>query len=115
MKARHGKKRIVSPSLLKQLSKLEEKIQAKGIKIRYEKLEAGGFKPKSGLCKVKGEVYLFIDKRKSPQERKEILLDYANQDILFGHLSEEQGQLKPQPLRGKISFFKDPPLQDHEA
>gem|GEM_PF-1481018 len=114
MKRSQQKKKKRSPALLDELSQVEQEIQAKGIKIRYERLEAGGLKLKSGLCRVKGQVYLFIDKRKSPQERLEILLDYALQDIPLRNIAEQIEPDGSNISRNKEPGHSGPRVADHE-
>ena len=55
------------------LRELEQKVAQKGIQIHYDKLETAGLKLKGGLCKVRGEIHLYIDRRKSIEEKIAIL------------------------------------------
>ena len=57
------------------LVELEELAARKGVQVHYDRLEAAGLKLKGGICKIRGEHHLFIDKRKSPAERVDILRD----------------------------------------
>ncbi|MBW1731151.1 MAG: hypothetical protein JRH08_10885 [Deltaproteobacteria bacterium] len=68
------KKKDPSPKELT-LRRLEERVAQKGIQIHYDKLETAGLKLKGGLCKIKGEIHLFIDRRKSIEEKIGILTD----------------------------------------
>ena len=67
------KKKISQKELT--LRELEEKVSQKGIQIHYDKLETAGLKLKGGLCKVRGEIHLYIDRRKSIEEKIAILTD----------------------------------------
>ncbi len=53
------------------VSELEAVAQKKGIRVAYEALagEVGG----GGLCKVKGEYRIIVDKRATPGERASLL------------------------------------------
>ncbi|HDM10658.1 MAG: hypothetical protein JRI39_02310 [Deltaproteobacteria bacterium] len=57
------------------LRELEQKVAQKGIQIHYDKLETAGLKLKGGLCKIRGEIHLYVDKRKSIEEKIAILTD----------------------------------------
>lgn len=52
---------------------LEEVAQKKSIKVSYEAL--GGELGAGGLCKVKGEYRLIVDKRATPSERVAMLAE----------------------------------------
>ncbi|RLB43187.1 MAG: hypothetical protein DRH12_03660 [Deltaproteobacteria bacterium] len=73
-KAPSSKKRGPSRKELT-LRELEQRVAQKGIQIHYDKLETAGLKLKGGLCKVKGEIHLYVDKRKSIEEKIAILTD----------------------------------------
>ncbi len=75
------KKNVPSPAVQSKLNELEEKATQKGIEIHYDLLEAAGLKLKGGLCKIKGEYHLFIDKRKPASEIIEILQDYVDHTL----------------------------------
>jgi hypothetical protein len=70
-----GKKQIASSSLQDRLSQLEEQAAQKNIFVHYDLLEAAGLKLKGGICKIKGEYHLFVDRRKSIADKIEILQD----------------------------------------
>ena len=72
------------PALQAKLSELEEKAIQKGFRVHYDLLEAAGLKLKGGLCKIKGEYHLFIDKRKSAADKIEVLEDYLTQALPEG-------------------------------
>jgi hypothetical protein len=46
-----------------------------GIKVRYENLAASGPTGGGGLCKLKGDWCVIIDKKTAPSERASILTD----------------------------------------
>lgn len=73
-----GKKQVASSSLQDQLSQLEEHAAQKNIYVHYDLLEAAGLKLKGGICKIKGEYHLFVDRRKSIADKIEILQDSLN-------------------------------------
>jgi hypothetical protein len=54
---------------------LETAAQKLGVKVRYENLAAAGPTGGGGLCKVKGEWWIIIDKKTAPSERASILCD----------------------------------------
>jgi hypothetical protein len=54
---------------------LETAAQQLGVKIRYETLVASGPTGGGGLCKVKGEWCVIMDKKTAPSERASILCD----------------------------------------
>ena len=75
------KKETSPPALQNRLSEMEEKAAQKGIRIHYDLLEAAGLKLKGGMCKIKGEYHLFIDRRKSTADKIEILQDCLNKPL----------------------------------
>jgi hypothetical protein len=46
-----------------------------GIKVRYDALTTGAATGSGGLCKVKGQWWVIMDKKASPSERASILAD----------------------------------------
>ena len=73
-----NKRKAVPSSLQDRLSELEEQAAQKNIFIHYDLLEAAGLKLKGGVCKIKGEYHLFVDRRKSIADKIEILQDYLH-------------------------------------
>jgi hypothetical protein len=73
------RKKSSSPAQEGRLTDLEEKVARRGIQIHYDRLEAAGLKLKGGICKVRGEYHLFLDKRKSTVEKIDILEDCLSQ------------------------------------
>ncbi|MCD6560857.1 MAG: hypothetical protein J7L16_03745 [Deltaproteobacteria bacterium] len=73
---RAKKKKAVPPALQNRLSELEEQAAQMGFQVHYDLLEAAGLKLKGGICKIKGEYHLFIDRRNSTIDRIDILKDY---------------------------------------
>ena len=72
-------KKKIPPALQDKLTELEEQLAQKGLQVHYDLLEAAGLKLKGGLCKIKGEYHLFIDRRKSAADKIEILQDHIDQ------------------------------------
>jgi hypothetical protein len=54
---------------------LETAAQHLGVKVRYESLVASGPTGGGGLCKIKGDWCIIIDKKTAPSERASILCD----------------------------------------
>jgi len=54
---------------------LETAAQQLGVKVRYETLVASGPTGGGGLCKIKGDWCVIIDKKTAPSERASILCD----------------------------------------
>ena len=54
---------------------LEAAAQQLGVKVHYDTLVASGPTGGGGLCKVKGEWRVIIDKKTAPSERASILVD----------------------------------------
>jgi hypothetical protein len=54
---------------------LEGAAQQLGVKVRYENLVSSGPTGGGGLCKVKGDWCVIIDKKTAPSERASILSD----------------------------------------
>ncbi len=67
-----------SPALRDRLSQLEQSLVQRGIHIHYDLLEAAGLKLKDGICQIRGEYHLFVDRRKPIADKIEILQDYLN-------------------------------------
>lgn len=76
-----SKRKKTSSALQAKLSELEEKAARKGLQVHFDLMEAAGLKLKSGICKIKGEYHLFIDKRKPAADKIEILQDYIAQPL----------------------------------
>lgn len=91
------KKKASPPALQNRLSEMEEKAAQKRIYIHYDLLEAAGLKLKGGMCKIKGEYHLFIDRRKSTADRIEIL-----RDCLGNPLPEDIPECKISAVSGNI-------------
>jgi len=75
------KKKALTTALQNRLSELEEKAAHRGIHVHYDLLEAAGLKLKGGICKIKSEHHLFIDKRKSATDKIEFLQDYIDHPL----------------------------------
>jgi len=68
-----------SPALQKRLTELEELAAQKGIQIHYDLLEAAGLKLKGGICTIRGEYHIFVDRRKSTADIIDFLQDHLTQ------------------------------------
>ncbi len=62
-----------SHALQNRLAELEKKAGQEGIHLHYDMLQAAGLKLKGGLCRIRDEYHLFIDKRKTTNDRIELL------------------------------------------
>ncbi|OPX41299.1 MAG: hypothetical protein DRG82_02330 [Deltaproteobacteria bacterium] len=71
-----NKKEKTLPAIEAKLARLEEIALERGIQVHYDRLEAAGLKLKGGICTVRGERHLFIDRRKSIAEKIGLLEDY---------------------------------------
>ena len=76
---KYSKKKKIPSALQNKLSDLEEQLAKRGLQVHYDLLEAAGLKLKGGICKIKGEYHLFIDRRKSAADKIETLEDYIDQ------------------------------------
>jgi hypothetical protein len=54
---------------------LESAATELGVRVRYEALSAGGLAGGGGLCRVKGQWLVILDKKSSPAERAAMLAD----------------------------------------
>jgi hypothetical protein len=54
---------------------LETAASQLGVKVRYDALTAGAVVSAGGLCRVKGQWWVIIDKKSSPSERASILAE----------------------------------------
>lgn len=74
----------ISSKFLVRLTALEDRVAEKGIQIHYDRLEAAGLKLQGGLCALRGKYHLFVEKRKSPEEKIAFLEEYLEE-----HFPEE--------------------------
>lgn len=77
-----------------------------GVKVRYEAMAASGPTGGGGLCKVKGDWCVIIDKKTAPSERASILTDaLATLDTDKVELPEKVRELLSQrrAALGKVS------------
>ena len=70
-----------SPALQDRLAELENTASKKGIQVHYDRLEAAGLKLKGGICSVKGNYHIFVDKRKSTADKIDFLENHLNNPI----------------------------------
>jgi hypothetical protein len=62
--------------LLQELESIAEKLS---ISVRYDDLMGADFKVKGGLCKLKGENVIIMDKKMPPRERIDLLVRALSQ------------------------------------
>ena len=81
---------------------LEELAAALGVQVRYEGLGASGVGSTGGLCKVRGEHWLIIDKKSTPSERVAMLVDalatFEGADAQLGALAAKHGERIPEKV-----------------
>lgn len=63
------------------LQDLEAKANALGIQVHYDRLEAAGLKLKEGLCRVRGQYHIYIEKRKATSEKVDSLIELLDQPL----------------------------------
>ena len=80
MKSRK-KRKAPSPALQNRLNELENMAAEKGIQIHYDLLEAAGLKLRGGICSVRGEYHIFVDRRKSTSDVIEFLQDHLMRPV----------------------------------
>jgi hypothetical protein len=61
------------------LSFLEETCRRLGVSVRYERLEGADTLIQDGLCRIKGQSFLFIDRRRTVREKVYILAEAVGQ------------------------------------
>jgi len=61
------------------LQELEEIVEKLSIAIRYDDLMGTDFKIKGGLCKLRGENVIIMDRRTPPRERIDLLVRALSQ------------------------------------
>jgi hypothetical protein len=78
-----SKTRGKSPSsaLQDRLAELEDTASERGIQVHYDRLEAAGLKLKGGICSIKGDYHIFVDKRKSTADKIDFLQNHLNDPI----------------------------------
>jgi hypothetical protein len=88
------KQKTPSPALQKRLAELEDMATAKGIQLHYDLLEAAGLRLKGGICTIRGEYHMFVDKRKSTADIIEFLQDHLTQPLSLNvsEITEETAQ-----------------------
>ena len=70
-----------SPALQNRLTELEDTASKRGIQVHYDRLEAAGLKLKGGICSIKGDYHIFIDKRKSTADKIDFLQDHLSDPV----------------------------------
>ena len=75
------KRKAPSPALQHRLAELEDMAATKGIQIHYDLLEAAGLKLKGGMCTIRGEYHIFVDRRKPTADIIDFLQDHLTQPL----------------------------------
>ena len=70
-----------SSALEKRLAELEAQAAERGIRVHYDRLEAAGLKLRGGICSLRGDRHLFIDKRKSTADKINLIKDHIGVSI----------------------------------
>ena len=70
-----------SPDLQNRLAELEDRASERGIQVHYDRLEMAGLKLKGGICSIKGDYHIFVDKRKSTADKIDFLQDHLSAPI----------------------------------
>ncbi|HUU80335.1 MAG TPA: hypothetical protein VMW90_02720, partial [Acidobacteriota bacterium] len=73
--------KTVPLELQNRLTELETRAAQKAICIHYDLLEAGGLKLKGGICKIKGQYHLFVDRRKSIADKIDFIEGYMENPL----------------------------------
>ena len=75
------KEKSTSPDLQNRLAELEDTASKRGIQVHYDRLEAAGLKLKGGICSIKGDYHIFVDKRKSTADKIDFLQNHLSKPI----------------------------------
>jgi len=71
-----------APSALAlRLSALEQEVGRRGIVLHYDRLEAAGLRLKGGLCRIRGEYHLFLERRSTTLERVQFLEEFLDRPL----------------------------------
>ena len=86
---------------------LEAAANQLGVKVRYETLAAAGPTGGGGLCKVKGEWFIIMDKKTAPSERASILSEALatmdTESVFLPPKVREMLQLRRDAVRRSLS------------
>jgi hypothetical protein len=82
----------------RQLAALETVARDLGIEVSYDRLKYAGLILKSGLCTYRGRQILFIERRKKPREKIDVLVEVLSAlDLSTVEVPEEAARLLPSP------------------
>jgi hypothetical protein len=82
----------------RQLAALETVAKDLGIEVSYDRLKYAGLILKSGLCTYRGRQILFIERRKKPREKIDVLVEVLSAlDLSAVEVPEEAARLLPSP------------------
>jgi hypothetical protein len=80
----------------RQLAALEKVARELNIEVSYDRLKYAGLILKSGLCTYRGRQILFIERRKKPQEKIDVLVEVLSaQDLSAVEVPPEAAGLLP--------------------
>ena len=65
----------------RRLAELEETAAQRNIEVHYDLLQAAGLKLKDGICKINGQLHIFIDRRKSTAAKAETLQKFLENPL----------------------------------
>jgi hypothetical protein len=104
------KKHLRSAEMQRRLEALEAKASDRGLRVHYDRLEAAGLKLRGGLCKIRGEYHIFVEKRKSIAQKIEMLQDLLAKPLPLNvpELSDKKitpvlGHASPRSMNSKQS------------
>jgi len=88
----------MSTKVERQLAALERVAGEMGIEVSYDRLKYAGLILKSGLCTYRGRKILFIERRKKPREKVDVLVDVLSDlDLTAVEVPDEVAKLLPTP------------------
>lgn len=79
--ARSRPKKKPTPAQEARLEALVARAAQQGLQVHFDLLEAAGLKLKDGICRINGRYHIFIDRRKSPADKIEVLETFLNQPL----------------------------------
>jgi hypothetical protein len=77
--------------LMNRLNDLESRAADIGLTVHYDLMEAAGLKLNGGLCRIRGKLHLFIDRRASAVERI-AAIESSIEQIMVAPVEENAGK-----------------------
>ncbi len=74
-------KKKPTPAQEARLQALVAQAEEQGFQVHFDRLEAAGLKLKDGICRINGRYHIFIDRRKSPAGKIEVLERLLNHPL----------------------------------